>query len=114
MARNKEGMFQDELIKILETSISPGSIVVKNDSSYIQGFPDLTWFADHGFTAIIECKKGPNEAYQPNQEHYLEYCKNKLGYFTITAYPENLEEVLYELQQALQHFRRNARFSRSK
>ena len=112
MARNKEGTFQDNLIKILQTSICPGSIVLKNDSSYIQGFPDLTWLAAYGFTAIIECKKGPHETYQPNQEYYLEYCYNELGHFTITAYPENLEEVLHELQQALQHSRRNARISR--
>ena len=111
MARNPEGKFQDELIKILIRNICPGSIVLKNDSSYIQGFPDLTWLASEGFTAIIECKSGPNEVYQPNQEYYLEYCYSKLGHFTITAYPENLEEVIHELQQAFQS-QRHARILR--
>ena len=100
MSRNKEGSFQDQLISIIENETLPNSIVLKNDSSYIQGFPDLTVLAENGFVVILECKRSENEKYQPNQEHYLKYCSEVLGYYTATIYPENAEEILYEIQQA--------------
>lgn len=101
MARTKEGSFQDSLIRLLEDRVFPGCLVQKQDESYRQGFPDLIVILPGGFVAVLEVKKSGNEPYRPNQEYFLNYCKD-LGHFTATIYPENMEEVIYELQQALQ------------
>lgn len=50
-----ESNFQAQLIRELKTMF-PGCIVVKNDSSYIQGIPDLTIFYKNKW-ATLECKK---------------------------------------------------------
>lgn len=100
MARKNEAGFQDKLIKLFETVLFPGSIVMKNDSAYRQGFPDLTIYLPDGFAIFLEVKKSDDEPYQPNQEYYLMHCKERLGYFTATIYPENMEEVINEIQQA--------------
>lgn len=76
----------------------PGAIVLKNDPTYIQGFPDLIiLYRNHW--AVIECKKSRYEPYQPNQEFYLAVT-NDMSY-SATVYPENMEDILNELQQAL-------------
>lgn len=92
-----EGDFQGNLIKELE-ELYPGSIVLKNDSTYIQGFPDLTIFFNDKW-ATLECKKSENEKHQPNQDYYVDRCR-QMSYSSF-IYPENKEEVLDELQQAL-------------
>lgn len=83
---------------IIENEVLPGSIVLKNDPNYRQGFPDLVVFYKSKY-AILEAKKDEKAPYQPNQEYYLEY----LGEYTFTAtiFPENEEEVLDGLQRAL-------------
>lgn len=94
-----ESEFQKELVKKLRV-IFPGAIVLKNDSSYLQGIPDLSiMFKDQ--YAILEVKKSPKEPYQPNQEFYLE----KIGEhtFTATIYPQNENEVLGSLQKFFNH-----------
>lgn len=102
MARTKEGQFQDDLIEELQTDLN--FIVLKNDPNYIQGFPDLTVITDIGITVFLEVKKSSNAPYQTNQEYYLDLL-HTMGYYTTTIYPENKEEVLYEIQQALRNFR---------
>lgn len=94
---SKESDFQRKLIKDLKDEY-PGCIVLKNDSNYIQGFPDLTIFYGNKW-ATLECKKSCNAKHQPNQEKYVE----KLNEMSFSAFicPENKEEVLNELQQAL-------------
>lgn len=95
MAR-KENKFQADLIKELRQRF-PGCIILKNDANYLQGFPDLTvlW---KKFWAVLECKKGPNEAHQPNQDFYVELA-NKMS-FSSFIYPENKEAVLDEMERA--------------
>lgn len=89
--------FQVRLIKRLEI-LFPGCLVLKNDPTYLQGFPDLIiLFKDRW--AVLECKKSINEDYQPNQRYYL--AKTKIMSYSATIYPENMEEILNELQQAL-------------
>lgn len=112
MARTGEAGFQDQLKWIIENHIFPGSTVFKNDSGYIQGFPDLTIFGPDGFVAIIEVKISSKAPYQPNQEYYLQHYKDR-GYFTATIYPENMEEVLNALQQTYES-RRNSCVPRGK
>ena len=99
-SRILEADYQMELRKKIEEEVLPGSIVQKNDPNDIQGFPDLNVYYK-GKTAIIEVKKDAKAPYRPNQEYYLDKF-GKDGHYTNTIYPENEEEVLHELQQALQ------------
>ena len=91
-----ERNFQASLIRELK-DIFPGCIVLKNDPEYLQGFPDLTiLFNEHW--ALLECKRSENEPHRPNQDYYVN--KGDRMSFARFIYPENKEEVLYELQQA--------------
>lgn len=90
--------FQANLIKELK-ELFPGCLVLKNDSGYLQGIPDLTILYG-GSWAVLEVKKSANEAIQPNQEYYIDILDQMS--FAAFVYPENKEAVLNELQEALQ------------
>lgn len=90
-----ENKFQSNLIKKLKNQF-PGCIVMKNDSSYIQGIPDLI-ILHRDKWASLECKKTANAKRQPNQEHYVDRM-NEMS-FSRFIYPENEEEVLRELSE---------------
>ena len=93
--------FQAQLIQDLKR-LFPGCIVSKMDPNYIQGFPDLLILYRKNW-AVLECKKD-EKAYRksvvhyPNQPYYVSLLDNMS--FARFIYPENKEEVLYELQQA--------------
>lgn len=91
-----ENKFQAKLIKDLKTMF-PGCIVMKNDSSYLQGIPDLLVLHNDKW-ASLECKKSANAKKQPNQEYYVGRM-NEMSFSRFIC-PENMEEVLNELQQA--------------
>lgn len=91
-----ESNFQAQLIKDLKR-IFVGCIVMKNDSSYIQGIPDLLVLYKDKW-ASLECKKNAGAKKQPNQEYYVGLM-NKMSFSRFIC-PENKEEVLYELQQS--------------
>ena len=90
-----ESKFQSNLIKKIK-DIFPGCVVLKNDSSYLQGIPDLSIFYRDNW-AMLEVKKSANAKHQPNQDYYV----NKMNdmSFSKFIYPENAEEVLHELKQ---------------
>ena len=90
-----ESSFQGQLIK-KKKKMFPGCIVTKNDSSYIQGIPDLTIFYKDKW-ATLECKQNARAKRQPNQEYYVGRM-NEMSFSKFIC-PENKEEVLYELQQ---------------
>lgn len=90
-----ESSFQAQLIKDLK-KMFPDCIVTKNDSSYIQGIPDLTIFYKDKW-ATLECKQNARAKKQPNQEYYVGRM-NEMSFSKFIC-PENKEEVLYELQQ---------------
>ena len=92
-----EREFQAKLIKEIK-QIFKGCIVMKNDSSYIQGIPDLLILYRDKWAAL-EVKKSATAHHQPNQEYYVELM-DEMSYASF-IYPENKEEVLYELQQTL-------------
>ena len=92
----KESRFQAKLINRLK-DMFPGCIVMKNDSSYIQGIPDLTILYNNKW-AMLECKQSENASRQPNQEYYITKTSNMS--FARFIYPENEEEVLRDLQRA--------------
>ena len=94
MARGPEGKFQDKLRDELK-EMFPGCFVTKMDSK--QGIPDiLVLYGKHW--ALLECKRSANAPHQPNQDYYVD--KFDEMSFSRFIYPENKEEVLYELQQS--------------
>lgn len=104
--------FQPDFIKALRERF-PGCFILKNDTSYLQGVPDLL-FLYGTFWAIFEVKrKKPTSSrdYRPNQEFYIDQL-NEMS-FSACVYPENAEEVLDEIQRQLQT-RRTARVSKRK
>lgn len=92
-----ESKFQSNLIKEIK-SMFPGCIVLKNDSSYMQGVPDLLILHKDKW-ASIEVKRSANASKQPNQEYYVGLM-NEMSFSRFIC-PENKEEVLRDLQQAL-------------
>lgn len=90
--------FQANLIKELRDTF-PGCIVMKNDSSYIQGIPDLLVLYRDKW-ASLEVKKNASAKRQPNQEYYVG-AMNEMS-FSRFIYPENKEDVLRELCQAFE------------
>lgn len=87
--------FQKNLIKDLK-SMFKGCIVMKNDSSYIQGIPDLMiLFKDKW--ASLEVKKSATASKRPNQEYYVD-TMNDMS-FSRFIFPENKDSVLTELKE---------------
>jgi hypothetical protein len=93
----KENEFQKSLIKEIK-ALLPGCYVLKNDPDYIQGIPDLTILYKDKW-ATLECKRSRSASHRPNQEYYVSVF-NEMSYSSF-VFPENKEEVLRELQQAL-------------
>ena len=90
-----ESKFQANLIKEIKETF-PGCIVMKNDSSYIQGIPDLLVLHKNKW-ASLENKKSVKAKKQPNQEYYVDKM-NEMS-FSRFIYPENKDEVLNELYE---------------
>lgn len=90
-----EREFQKELKKELKRRF-PGCYVLKNDSGYFQGIPDLLILWKDKW-ATLEVKKNANASHRPNQDHYVEDM-NSMS-FSAFIYPENKEEVLNELER---------------
>lgn len=91
-----ENKFKTELVAEIE-DMFPGCIVVHLDPNEIQGIPDLLVLYKNKWAAL-EGKKSANAPHRPNQDYYVNLM-NKMS-FASFIYPENKEEVLYELQQA--------------
>jgi hypothetical protein len=94
----QERDFQPKLIKEIKKRL-PGCLVMKNDPNYIQGIPDLSVLYGSKW-ALLEVKKSKKASKQPNQPYYIQYAKDN-AYGAIVS-PENNEDILNELQQALQ------------
>lgn len=93
-----ESQFQAKLIKELK-KLFPGCIVMKSDSGYLQGIPDLLILFNDKWAAL-ECKQHSGAKKQPNQEYYV----GKMDEMSFSRFicPENKEEVLHDLQQSFQ------------
>lgn len=88
-----ESQFQKELMDEIKAKY-PGCVVLKNDSGYIQGFPDWTILYKDKW-AVLEAKRDKNAKKQPNQPYYVE--KLDAMSFSRFVYPENKDEVLRDL-----------------
>lgn len=97
-----ERQYQAQLIKKLK-DIFPGCVIMKTDTSYQQGLPDLLilWKT---YWATLEVKPFRVASSQPNQDHFITQLNNMS--FAAYIYPENEEEVLDALQQAFRSSRR--------
>ena len=93
MSQVLESRFQAELIRELKTRL-PGAIVMKLDSGYKQGIPDLLILCG-GKWATLECKRTANAHHRPNQDWYVTEMNHMS--FSRFIYPENREAVLNEL-----------------
>lgn len=93
-----ESQFQAKLIKELKKRF-PGCIVMKSDSGYLQGIPDLLILYNDKW-ASLECKQSVGAKRQPNQEYYV----GKMDDMSFSRFicPENKEEVLHDLQQSFE------------
>ena len=89
----RENKFQANLIQELKAMFK-GCIVMKNDSSYIQGIPDLLVLYKDKW-ASLEVKKDANAKKQPNQEYYVGLMDEMS--FSRFVSPDNKDQVLSEL-----------------
>lgn len=105
-----ESNFQKKLKKELKARY-PGCFVLKNDSSQIQGIPDLTILYKNKW-AMLEVKKDRATAIsamngksggRPNQPLYVKRL-NEMSYAAF-IYPENKEEILNELDRTFSNKR---------
>lgn len=98
MARNArlESGFQDRLIAELKIRF-PGCMIFKMDQQ--QGIPDLLILYGDRWAAL-ECKQYSRARRRPNQDYYVDKM-NQMS-FASFIYPENKEEVLYELQRSFE------------
>lgn len=88
-----ESKFQADLIKEIK-KLLPDSIVMKLDSGYKQGIPDLLILFQNRW-ATLECKRHSKASHRPNQDWYV----NQMDHMSFSRfiYPENRELVLMEL-----------------
>lgn len=94
-----ENKFQSEVIREIKKRL-PEAIVLKNDSNYKPGIPDLLILYSNKW-ASLEVKKSEKATCQPNQEYYIQLMKD-MSYASF-IFPENKEEILNELEQSLRH-----------
>lgn len=92
----RESRYQAGLIDELQR-ILPGCIILKNDSSYMQGVPDIIILFNDRW-AMLEIKKGRGATTQPNQEYYIALF-NEMSFASFID-PSTEAEVLYELQRS--------------
>ena len=90
-----ESKFQANLIKEIKKEL-PGCVVMKNDSSYIQGIPDLLVLHNNHWAAL-EVKQSAKAKHQPNQDYYVD--KMDAMSYARFVYPENKDEVMKELKE---------------
>lgn len=89
--------YQAKLIKKIKKRL-PDSIVMKEDANYKQGIPDLIVLNKNKWAAL-EVKKSENASKRPNQEYYVD--KMNSMSFASFIFPENEEDVLNAMEQAL-------------
>ena len=89
-----EAVYQKRLINRIQ-SIFPNCVVLKNDPSQNQGFPDLLILFGSSW-AMLEVKPSEDSPVQPNQAYHVDQLDQMS--FAAFIYPENEEQVLDDLQ----------------
>jgi hypothetical protein len=100
-----ERNYQPKVIKRLREEFD-GCLILKNDSSYMQGVPDLIILYRDRW-AMLEVKVSEGAAFQPNQAFYV----SELNHMSFAAfiYPENEDEVFIDLHRVFDARRLPAR-----
>ena len=96
-----ENKFKTKLVEELE-EMFPGCLVLHLYPNDVQGVPDLLVLYEDKWAAL-EGKKSANETHRPNQDYYVDLM-NQMS-FAAFIFPENKEDVLYELQQTFRSSR---------
>lgn len=91
-----EGKFKEKLLARLRAEF-PDCVILFNDSSYIQGIPDILVLYKNRW-AMLEAKRSTDAAKQPNQDYYVDMF-DAMSYAAFVR-PENLEGVISDLQLA--------------
>ena len=91
-----ESKFQKELKNDIH-KLLPNCVIKKNEGT--QGFPDLLILYENKWAAL-EVKRNEKASHQPNQDNYISKL-SKMSYASF-IFPENKEEVLNEVFEALQ------------
>ena len=86
--------YQAQLIKRIKKTF-PDAIVLKNDSSYTQGIPDLSILCKDKY-AMLEVKRCKDAPRRPNQDYYLEKF-GTMGAYASYIWPESEHIVMEEL-----------------
>lgn len=87
--------FKTKLVKQLEERF-PGCWIISNNANDMPGVPDLLILYKDKW-AMLEAKAAETSPHRPNQPYYVDlFDTMSFGAF---IYPENAEEVLYELEQ---------------
>lgn len=94
----RESQYQAQLIKRIKRML-PGCVILKNDSSYLQGVPDLLVLYNERW-AMLEVKLSADAKRQPNQSYYVELLDNMSWCSYI--YPSIESTVLNDLQRTLE------------
>lgn len=92
----REAQYQTKLIRKIET-LFPGCIILKNDSSYKPGIPDII-ILYHNMWAMLEIKIDGVAYLRPNQSWYVDLL-NSMSFASFIN-PDTEEDVLYDLQCA--------------
>lgn len=106
-----EGEFKTRLTKKIERRFGDDVFVVRFDSAFKQGIPDMGLLFRHGFWAALEAKTSASARRQPNQPYYVELM-GRLCYAAF-IYPENEEAVLNDVETQYDQYCRQARFLES-
>lgn len=96
-----EGKYQAGLIKRIRSRF-PGCVIIKNDTGYMQGIPDLLVLCRDRW-AVLEVKDHEDAPLRPNQDYYVRIL-NEMS-FAAFIYPSNEEDVLRELERAFKPLR---------
>lgn len=90
-----ESSFQSKLIREIKETFD-GCLVMKLDSSYLQGIPDLLVLHKDKW-AVLECKRSADAPHRPNQDYYVGMLDRMS--FSRFVYPENKDEVMEALRK---------------
>lgn len=92
-----ENKFKTKLCNRIK-NLFPDCMIFHLNPNERQGIPDLLILHENKWAAL-EGKKTTKASHRPNQDYYVEKM-NRMSYAAF-VYPENEEEIINELQQAL-------------
>jgi hypothetical protein len=93
----RESQYQARLINRIK-DMFPGCIILKNDTDYMPGVPDLIILFEDKWAMLEVKREGNIVRMRPNQQYYVDMLNTMSFASFISA--DNEEDVLYDLQCA--------------